>query len=71
MSSKGSSQKQGTQDIDQKVDFEEWYAIRKALIPGQHHKEILKADFKGRGLGLCETIRSFDEALNKYGVKLG
>ena len=33
---------------ESKMDFDTWYAIRKDLIPGHHHKEILKADFDAR-----------------------
>jgi hypothetical protein len=42
---------------DEQVDFDGWYASREDAIPAQHRKEILLADF--------------DEALRKYGVKLG
>jgi hypothetical protein len=52
------------------VEFDIWYAMRKAAIPMQHYKEILKADFKGRGLKELETVDSFDKALQKYGVSL-
>lgn len=52
-----------------KVDFDAWYASRGAIIPRQHYKEILKADFKARGLSTIETMEMFDEALRKYGVK--
>ena len=54
----------------QKVDFDAWFSMRGPKIPPQHHKEILKADFKGRGLGQCESLEDFDTALKKYGVKL-
>jgi hypothetical protein len=53
-----------------KVAFEIWYAMREKAIPQQHYKEIIKADFKGRGLKDYETLESFDKALVKYGVKL-
>lgn len=53
-----------------KFDFDAWYAMRGNKIPRQHHKEILKADFKARGLQQCESIEDFDAALEKYGVKL-
>lgn len=53
------------------VEFETWYSMRSAQIPKQHHKEILKADFKGRGLRDMEAMETFDEALKKYGVSLG
>lgn len=52
------------------VDFESWHALRKAAIPDQHHKEILKADFNGRKVPEMASMADFDEALKKYGVKL-
>jgi len=53
-----------------KLDFDAWYAMRAGQISKQHHKEIIKADFKARGLGQCESLEDFDSALAKYGVKL-
>ena len=52
------------------VMFDAWYAMRAGSIPGKHMKEILRADFTGRGLGNKETMAAFDMALEKYGVKL-
>lgn len=52
------------------VEFETWHASRGPKIPQHHHKEILKADFKARGLCDMATMKDFDEALTKYGVKL-
>ena len=54
----------------EKVDFDAWFALREPNIPEMHKKEIIKADFKGRGLGQNETIEDFDKALTIYGVKL-
>ena len=54
----------------EKVDFEVWFAMREPQIPRHHYKEILRADFNGQGLGLCESVQDFDAALNTYGVKL-
>ena len=56
--------------IEEKIDFDAWYSMREKRIPTQHQKEILKADFKGRGLGQYESFADFDAALKKYGVKL-
>jgi len=53
-----------------RIEFDVWYAMREAAIPGQHHREILKADFKGRGLKEFETVEAFDIALQKYGISL-
>jgi hypothetical protein len=52
------------------VDFDTWYVMRESAIPRQHHKEILKADFKARGLKEQEPVEVFDKALIRYGVKL-
>jgi len=53
-----------------KVAFEGWWAMRSTKIPVQHYKEIVKADFVARGLGPKETVKTFDDALALYGVKL-
>ena len=55
---------------EEKVDFDAWHVLRSKKIPRAHHKEIIKADFKGRGLGQRESLKDFDDALAKYGVKL-
>lgn len=57
-------------DAEQKIHFDGWYALRGASIPGHHMKEIIRADFQGRGVGSKETIARYDAALEKYGVKL-
>lgn len=56
--------------VEQLVDFDGWYALRRHQIPAQHHKEIIKADFKGRKVPVMGTITQFDEALAKYGIKV-
>ena len=53
-----------------KLGFDVWFAMREKKIPGHHLREIIRADFKGRGLSAKETLATFDEALRKYGVKL-
>jgi hypothetical protein len=55
---------------EEMISFEEWYSLRKTLIPAHHHQEILVADFKGQKVPMVNTMAKFDEALNKYGVKL-
>lgn len=52
------------------VEFDSWYATRSNRIPNHHMKEILAADFKGRGLSMQETMEKFDKALCHYGIKL-
>jgi len=53
-----------------KMDFDAWWAMREKSIPRQHLKEIILADIKARKLSLNETMKTYDEALGKYGVKL-
>lgn len=53
-----------------KVDFEAWWAVVQKKLPQHHHKEIVKADFKARGLSASESMSTFEGALEKYGVKL-
>ena len=55
---------------EHKVDFDGWYGARASKIPGHHHKEIIKADFKGRKMPVMATMAEFDAALKKYGVSL-
>jgi hypothetical protein len=52
------------------VEFNAWFASRSKKIPAQHHREVLKADFKARGLGAMASMEDFDQALRKYGIKL-
>ncbi len=52
------------------IDFDGWYAMRKHRIPAHHRKEILKVDFKARGVPVKTTLAEFDAALKKYGVTL-
>lgn len=53
-----------------KIEFDGWWALRSPKIPAIHKKEIVKADFKGRKVPMVATIKEFDAALLKYGVKL-
>jgi hypothetical protein len=55
---------------EEKVSFDSWYHQRKDKIAKCHHKEIIMADFKARGLGKEATMGEFDKALALYGVKL-
>jgi len=52
------------------VDFNVWFAMRERKIPAKHLREIIWADFQGRGLSKKETVAVYDAALAKYGVKL-
>ena len=53
-----------------KVDFDAWFVMRGSKIPKHHHKEIIQADFKGRGLKQHESLEDFDAALRMYGINL-
>lgn len=55
---------------EKKVDFNVWFAMRAKKIPGQHLREVIWADFKGRGLTSKETLSTYDDALRRYGVEL-
>ena len=52
------------------MEFDAWYAIRGVAIPAHHHREILKADFRARGVSRMATLEDYDKALLAYGVKL-
>lgn len=52
------------------LEFDSWWVMRRDSIPAMHSKEIVKADFRGRGLSQMETLEKFDWALEKYGIKL-
>lgn len=53
-----------------KVLFDMWWTLRSPKIPKKHKKEIIKADFIGRGLSDKEEMAMFDKALMRYGIKL-
>ena len=52
------------------IGFDVWYSKRINIIPPVHHKTVILADFKARGLSEKETQENFDLALNKYGIKI-
>lgn len=52
------------------VTFDSWFHQRKHMIPKNHMKEIILADFKARGLGLKASMMAYDRALEQYGIKL-
>lgn len=64
------SQEQEMASEAELVDFDGWWATRRSKIPEHHRKEIIRADFKGRGLSDSETMEDFDAALKLYGLKL-
>lgn len=52
------------------LEFDVWHVMRSPKIPQHHMKEIIKADFRARGLSEKESMEVFDKALSDYGVKL-
>ena len=52
------------------ISFDSWWAMSKKNMPAQHHKEVVLADFRARGLRMNETVGAFNKALALYGVKL-
>lgn len=52
-----------------KVSFEAWWAVTAKKLPAHHHKEVVMADFKARGLSTNETMTAYNKALQLYGVK--
>jgi len=52
------------------MNFNSWYHQHKHLIPKQHLKEIIWADFRARGTKEVSTVEEFNRALSLYGVKL-
>lgn len=56
--------------VEQSVTFDVWYGGRQADIPAHHRKEVIKADFRARGLEGLKTRKEWDQALEAYGVKL-
>ena len=55
---------------EQQINFDVWWMERSPFIPKQHRKEIIRADFNGRGLGDNELKEAFDAALEQYGLKI-
>ena len=58
------------QPASDEISFDQWHMMRAPMIPTAHRKEILRADFGGRGLGDKASQAQYDEALGKYGIKL-
>lgn len=53
-----------------KMSFDAWWAVTAKKIAEHHRKEIVFADFKARGLSANETMAAYNNALQRYGVKL-
>jgi len=55
---------------DKQVSFDDWWLAREAkLNKPLFYKEILKADFGGRGLSKKETMDRWDWAARQFGLK--
>jgi hypothetical protein len=54
----------------EKIEFAIWWMdVSRRVKLKAWMKEIVKADFKGRGLSDKETIKCFDDNLRLFGVK--
>ena len=54
-----------------KISYDQWWMVankKKSLRP--HLKEVILADFKGRGLSAKETQDKYDEALRLFGYDI-
>lgn len=54
-----------------KISYDQWWMLankKKAFRP--HLKEVIYADFKGRGLTKSETAERYYEALRKFGYEI-
>jgi len=61
--------KEAVKEVERKVSLDEWWSLRRTVIPAAHKKEIIVANFVAWGLGKFELMSVFDAALRKYGIK--
>lgn len=55
---------------DEKIDFDTWWMdINRRVKMKSWLKEVVQADFKGRGLEKRESLEKFDESLRLFGIK--
>ncbi len=54
--------------VAEKIFFDQWWANVSSRIPATHHKEVIFADFKARGLTLRESTADYEIALKMYGL---
>lgn len=53
------------------VNFDQWWANRSSAIKlASHMKEIMRADFKGRGLENLNTMEKWDWAAKQFGLNI-
>lgn len=58
------------QQEEKAMSFEEWWLLRETDInKPNYYKEILKADFKARGLHKLEKTDKWDWAAKQFGLK--
>ena len=55
---------------EEKISFGVWWSMRNRLIPKNHQKEVIFANFEAWGLSRFEKMSVFDAALVKYGIKI-
>ena len=59
------------EELDKNVNFDAWWVeTNKKLSLPIYMKEIILADFKGRGLSTSEKPSKFNEALILFGYKI-
>lgn len=59
-----------TGSSDDSVDFDTWWMdVNRRVKMKPWMKEIVQADFKGRGLSKRESLEKFDESLRLFGIK--
>ncbi len=56
--------------VAERIFFDQWWANKSKRIPPIHRKEVIFADFKGRGLTNKETTEAYDLGLKKYGLDI-
>jgi hypothetical protein len=61
--------KEAVKKVEEKINFDVWWSLRRSLIPRMHQKEVILANFKAWGLSKFEKMVDFDAALAKYGIK--
>jgi hypothetical protein len=56
---------------NQEIPFDQWWADRSAILKQPPHmKEIIHADFKGRGLTAKHAVEKWDWAAKQFGLNI-
>jgi hypothetical protein len=54
---------------EQLINFEEWWLLRYSSFKmNPYLKDVLRADMKGRGLGVKNTLKQWDDAAKLFGL---